>query len=53
MFSTSNPATYQMISDALWPLKLLFAIICAYLGHEYVREHIIHNDDDDEPDCPA
>lgn len=42
-----------MISDALWPLKLMFAIVTAYLVHEAIGHWVDRQNDDDEPDCPA
>lgn len=38
--SYSDPTTYQMLNDALWPLKLMGAIVCAYLVHECIRDWI-------------
>lgn len=49
--SYSDPTTYQMLNDALWPVKLMLAIVCAYLLHEFIRDKI--DDDFDDPDCPA
>lgn len=44
------PSTYELLADALWPVKLMGAIVCAYLVHEYLVDRFVDNHDDEDPD---
>jgi hypothetical protein len=41
-------STYDLIADALWPVKLMCAVASAMLIHEWVCDTFLDRGDDDD-----